>query len=162
MRIAPQLNPDKSLKLTAWSFSQRELDSLRSVLKESGISATEIFVPPDKRGRTAIAFTIQKADVARLEKELGVTFFESIAGRTMTKLTGQQQGYQCQEITLRGDGKGCVNISATSQNDATVKCSLVANNRRWFGGTASPGACKTSARHSHVPQLLKRIFGNED
>lgn len=102
-------------------------------------------LPQDRDGRSGRRHVIEAAEVPTLERYLGVAF-RGQEERTTATVKGEGDPYRCREIARRGEGPGCVDITARDDIEALVKCSLVANNRRWFGGVAEPGKCSASRR----------------
>jgi hypothetical protein len=95
--------------------------------------------------------TISPSEAAKLQSILGLQFYGE--GLETRVIIDEGNGYRCKEITLRGEGNGCVDLKASTDSEATTKCALVAQQRSWFGGVASTGTCNRSLS---LGQLFRR------
>lgn len=145
MRLIPFRRKDKSLLLSAYSYSADELGALTTVLNRAGIKWAQEQLPPDDQGRQGLLCIITAGDVAAVEKQLGVAFRGYEADTSVT-VAGAGKTYRCRELQRGGDGPGCVDLVAKDDVEARVKCALLANSSRWFGGVAEPGKCDAPGR----------------
>jgi hypothetical protein len=130
------------LHLSAFSFDQRELDAVDTVMRKAGLSAQYEAAkrPLDKRpGRL---YRIRVDEAYKLEELLQVRFS---TGDGKTRITvdegGNGGGYRCERVSRRGMGRDCVDLDAHSLEIARVKCALLARSKKWFGGVAQEGPC---------------------
>lgn len=141
MLLVPILQKDGQLFLDAYSYADKELEAVAQVLHKSGIPFEREILAEDKAGRKGLRYIVEDKYVQRLAQYLSVEF-QGVYERTTTTLHFLGAGYRCQEIELNGHGKGCVDLTARDQLEATMKCALIANNKGWLGGVATPGSCK--------------------
>ena len=78
----------------------------------------------------------------QFENYLRVRFIGLEKSTTVEFQEEATQSYRCEELAVNGMGKGCVNLTARRSSEATMKCALIAHDRGWLGGVASPGRCK--------------------
>jgi hypothetical protein len=140
MLIIPYLNPNKSLFLDAYSYQLQEIEAVAFTLRQVIEGFEIINLERDRMDRIGKRHAIAAFDVPRLEKHLEIRFQGE--GPTTTMIVDPPgKGYRCKEISARGLGTGCVNMSAHDQPDAMVKCALLARQNGWFGGEAEVGDC---------------------
>jgi hypothetical protein len=141
MLIIPLLNPFQSLFLDAYSYQQREIDAVALTLRNLRVQFDIADLDRDRNDRKGLRHRIPIADVARLEVHLGIRFQGEGTTTRISVVAPPGAGYKCKEITVRDSGSGCVNLTATDEADAMVKCALLARHNGWFGGEAEPGTC---------------------
>lgn len=127
-----------AVQLDAFSYSESEFESLQATLRKASASASPTYLEPDAAQRQARRYTLSPKEAAALERVLDGRLEKTGA---FTPAPGNGVKFACREIRPAGSGKGCEDIMAENRDVALVKCSLIANNKRWFGGDASPGSC---------------------
>jgi hypothetical protein len=132
---------DGGWQITAASYSTREIGYLLDVLDKAGEFRIRNPTRRDRAGRQIEEVHFSKETAIRLGRLLGGTFARN--GKFVSDRTKRAgQNYACTEITSRGRGAACENITATDNATAVVKCALIAGRNAWFGGEASVGSCK--------------------
>jgi hypothetical protein len=147
MLLTATRNNDGGLTLIAKTYLSEEVAALVATLR--GIDVHRVlkrripsWIARDPRPEYRI--TLSPTEAERFTSLLHVQVSGTRRKPWIVVSTGR--GYKCQEVTLRGNGKGCMNLTAASASEATTKCALVAQQHRWFGGVATPGTCASEKR----------------
>lgn len=141
MLLIPQINNNDDLFLDAYSFNSEEISSVGFILNKSDINIYNEGLKEDEKGRYGLRFIISKFDVQKLERTLNLRF----SGRgisTKVILNSNIQGlnsYRC--IRIDTPPNHCETIYADDENEAAVKCALIASSNNWLGGVPRPGRC---------------------
>jgi hypothetical protein len=140
MLLIPQISFTGELSLDAYSFSSYEINSVVYVLDKSGVDIVNENLSRDREGRIGLRFIIHTLEIVKLERTLRVKF-SGEGENTKVSFTKGDQGksYRCSRIDTPPNG--CETISANDEQEAIVKCALVANNKNWLGGVPTPGQC---------------------
>jgi hypothetical protein len=142
MLVLPTRDSSGNLLLSVYSFDPREVDAVLFVLKKYAIEFFFDQITPDRSGRSGIKYIIPSSEVGRLGERLGGAFDDNGSFVPSENADGESgKHFACRQITYNGTGSGCVDVIAEDENDARLKCALIANDRNWFGGVPSPGAC---------------------
>jgi hypothetical protein len=156
MLIIPFLNRTQDLFLDAYSYQEGEIDAVAFMLRRT-IQTFEIAnLEPDRMGRFGKRHVINSSAVPRFEERIGIRFQGEGPATAMVIVQPLGTGYRCSEISARGSGTRCLNLSAQDQADATVKCALLASLNHWFGGEAEPGDCM-SKRGQFIERFKKQF-----
>lgn len=147
----------KGIVLHAFTYEKGELAALQEVLKAVGAVAEPLrdeAAPKDRR--PVSSFLLPEFAIQQFEEHLGLRFEgEDRESLSVLPAAGGQR-FRCDRVDgLSADPVNCVNLSASSRPDAVVKCALIANQRNWFGGIASPGACE---RAVGLTGMVRRLF----
>jgi hypothetical protein len=141
MLIFPFLNPGKSLFLDAYSYQIDEIATVATLLRRVvGVFET-IDLERDDADRWGKRHVITSVYVGQLEKRLGLRFRGRGDTTAILVVKPLGAGYRCTEISAHGEGTGCINMSASDESEAKVKCALIAGHNAWFGGEAALGKC---------------------
>src|SRR2546423_9319939 len=134
MLIVPFLTAAKDLFLDAYSYQEKEIDTVSLVLTKIIHKFGVLELGRDRMERPGMRHVVASHDVRRFEDRMGVRFQREgeVTATIVTK--GPGTGYRCREISARGLGSGCVNLAATDEAEAIVRCALLANVNHWFGG----------------------------
>lgn len=148
MLLIPQINFSGNLSLDAYSFSSDEINSVAFVLEKARIEIVNERLLKDREGRFGLRFLIFKIEIPKLERTLNLKF-EGIEGNTRVvfgpvyfNADGQGnagRSFRCSRIDT--PPHSCETIYANDENEATMKCALVANSKNWLGGVPTPGRC---------------------
>lgn len=140
------------LVLAAYSFSDRELQSVRKVLEKVRIRPDETpNVPRDKADRKGVGFLIDAAELKPLQERLELKFLSDLEGnlvvvpshflRDEPRSGSSLTPYCCRELSLSGDGSDSFQITADNDDEALFKCALLGGQKHWFGAKATKGPC---------------------
>ena len=133
--------PKGGWQITAASYSTQEIGYLLDVLDKAGEFRIRNPTRTDRAGRQVEEVHFPNETAIRLGHLLGGKFATN--GEFLPdRIKRAGQNYACREITSRGRGSDCENITATDNATAVVKCALIAGRNAWFGGEASVGSCK--------------------
>jgi hypothetical protein len=141
MLLIPKFLSNGNLQLDAFSYNVRELDSVANVIHKISIPYETFELKLDKFDRMGRRYLILKNNVRQFVLAIGAPLLRFKSDGDPL-LEGEGSIYKCEEINLKGSGGGCIELRAVNDDQATVKCSLVANVNRWMGGVASPGKCR--------------------
>ena len=154
-----------SLILTAYSFNDSEMEIVREALSRARIEPRQIErLGENAEGRTAWRFGLNFEEIEKLQTRLDIKFVADLSGNVaivpgwyfrgepgpqrawvpfnLWLPPGAARSYCCRELTLQGDGKGIIQITADDDVDATFKCALLGGQRNWFGAKPSKGPCR--------------------
>jgi hypothetical protein len=129
---------ENELELDVYSPRAGDLQKAELSVQAAGCLYKTSPLPTDSQGWSGLKITVADNSVRLLEARLQVKFVG--LRQVDVRLTGPTN-YRCTQITQRGAGVACVNLFASSDADAALKCALLANQRRWLGGDATPGTC---------------------
>ena len=138
MLLIPIYQPNGEHILEAYSYSESELDAVSVFLARLKLAVSFEQLPIDDRGRQGRRFRLSQTAAARVERRLSFSF--ELLAFMPTMEAGKS--YRCDELSLDGPKAHCADLVANDREEAIVKCALLANQRGWLGGVASPGTCK--------------------
>lgn len=141
MIIQSSFDIDNSLNLRAYSFKIEEISAVSYILIRAKVNAVVTSLDLDIRGRFGTKFTIKSSEIIKLEDSLSVRFINEF-GKTSVYVNpgnGGGSAYRCQRIDT--PPHSCQTIFADGDQEAMVKCALIANSNNWLGGVPKPGAC---------------------
>ncbi|MBI3702949.1 MAG: hypothetical protein HY244_03630 [Rhizobiales bacterium] len=128
------------LELEATTFSEMEFAAVEDVLRKLGIEVRFSPLEPKPRdNRERRRYNVSHDLIPKLENALSGHFLRT--GEFQPSPTQPGSVYACEEVKLSGRGKGCEELAASDMAAARVKCGLVANSKKWFGGVPRPGTC---------------------
>lgn len=140
MLLIPRLLPN-NLELDGFSYRTDELETVNRVLNAHNLPFSQIELPSDHAKRTGRRWTLDSFQTAKFERALDVILL-GMGDQTVAHLgPGAGSRYCCMEIRIIGGGKGLEPLQADNDDEALVKCSLVANRKHWFGGVVHQGEC---------------------
>lgn len=140
MLIVPRLITGDTLALSAYSFDKSELDAVAQVVADCGGTGKYVELGPGRGNRPSRRYMLSGDVLVEFQQRLGIEFAR-VGRRTITKMGRGPLDYRCQEVTEGGMGTACEDMDANDDQSAMVKCALIANMRRWFGGVSSRGRC---------------------
>ena len=141
MLLIPRLEETGDLSMKGYSFKEQELEAVNKTFRRAHIHEfVSESLPRDRSGRLAKMWFLRQRDVHFLEAHLKIRFL-GYGDRTITALPMKEPGYCCREIQLSGNGPGREEFQANDQDEALVKCALIAHNNRWLGGDPKKGPC---------------------
>lgn len=140
MLLIPQLAVSGNLLLSAYSFDYSEINSVAIVLEKSRIDIVNENLGRDREGRFGLRFIIKAFEIFKLENTLRLKF-TGRGEKTKVTLNLDRQGrsFKCRRIDTPPNG--CETVWADNEQEAIVKCALIANNNNWLGGVPAPGSC---------------------
>lgn len=97
MLLIPTLRTDGSLEIEAHSFQEEEVLTVASYLLEYGVAFSVMELRADRLGRIVRRYTIDRADVGRLEGALQAGFTVR-RDRTTVEFIGDGQPFRCIEL----------------------------------------------------------------
>jgi hypothetical protein len=131
----------EALSLDAFSFKIDEINQLFEVLYLSDTGYESIELPRDEFDRLHYRFRILNRFTARLENFLSIRILGFGRDTSIQFIENPNEpSYKCENIDPPPNE--CVTITAESHAAATVKCSVIANKKNWFGAVAIIGRCK--------------------
>ncbi len=142
MLVTPSASRDGALTLTVLSYDTDEVRAMEIVLARADAVYSATRPTRDSQGRTIRYFTIDRTEVAKVERHLRARFMGS---GSSTFAYPEERGaiaYKCQEVTPDGFiADGCRGFLANDKFDAVVRGGLIAHRMGWPEGLASPGEC---------------------
>jgi hypothetical protein len=143
MLLIPQLNFKGDLNLDAFTFSSEEINAVIAVLNKARIKIVNERLIRDHKGSYGLRFLILSFELPKLEKILKIKFE---GDEKNTRLIFNEAGY----INSNGIGVSytcsgtdnpsfaCETFYADDDQEAAVKCALIAGFNHWAGGITSP------------------------
>jgi len=139
MLIVSDVDSNRNLVLSAYTFDRQEFHALELTLERSGVSPVATPIPADQAGREGRRYLVPSASIAGFGRLLGGAFTPN--GQFQPQ-AAPGNPYACEEIVLHGTGSGCETITASDLAAARAACGLVANRRGWFGSVPRAGRCQ--------------------
>lgn len=142
MLVVSNQDSSGNLLLSAYSYEEKELDSVLFALKKYAISFDYRQIERDVSDRIGRQYIVPSRDVVALGKRLDGRFDDN-GTFIPDEVSGGDEGkhFACRQITFDGTGLGCVDVLADDEDDAALRCALVANKQKWLGDVPSPGTC---------------------
>lgn len=132
---------DGVLLLRAYSFQEREFDTLEGVLARADVHTGYKQISPDRYEREGRQYSVPKGSIERFGVLVSGTF-HSQTGQFVPASGGGHPSYACKEKKPGGhDGRGCENLVAQDDSAAMVACNMIAGQRGWYFGEAEKGTC---------------------
>ncbi len=142
MILIPKLFDD-FLKLIAYSYSDGEIAVLNLFLRDKDFDYSSYPVNPDRANRKGVEFRIDgRLQITRFEDLLGIKFSSRLQKTSVEFDKGAGKSYRCIRLKHMPWQNGCMDITATDDHSAFIKCSLIANKHNWFGADSEQGSCK--------------------
>jgi len=140
MLLIPYIDTNLDLFLDAFSFNSNEIDSVARLIEKCEIELKNTNLRKDRHGRYGLRFIVSLFDRPKLENRLNIRF-TGTGKNTLTQLADEGAGssYRCKRVD--SPPNNCQTIYAEDDDDAIVKCALVANENNWLGGVPTPGQC---------------------
>lgn len=146
MLLKPKLNLNGNLALDAFSFNSNEIDAVGFILERARIRTVNERLTKDRQGRFGLRFYISGDDVNKLEQILNLKFigFENQTKIEMGESYLHADGlgpksFRCSRID--NPPPGCKTIYAYDEQEAIIKCALVAGSENWLGAVPTKGSC---------------------
>lgn len=142
MLIFSKLDYEGNLTLDVYSHNRDEFGRLKNVIFSvgaEGVTSRSIDNYLDRR--KGVRFSILAIYVSRFEKFLGVSFI-SRGKDTKVRFDSISDGnnFSCRRIDTPPNG--CQTIVAKSEDEAMIKCAMIAGEQNWLGAVPRSGRCR--------------------
>lgn len=144
MLLIPVIDSNGDLALDAYSFDSNEINAVGIILDRSRINIVNERLAKDNKGRYGLRFKIAKREISKLESTLNLKFVGR--GRSTDVTLGDEwlnadgaTSFKCSRIDH--PPPGCETIFADDEQEAIVKCGLIAKSKNWLGGVPTRGYC---------------------